>query len=69
MTPIFMQGALTPRGRIDGLGWIKPQEDENLENALNALTYVDPNPGTLNNWVWSIHQQLLTCMTCLGEHQ
>ncbi len=46
-----MQGALTPRGRIDGLGWVKPQEDENLENALNALTYPDPNHGMLNNWV------------------
>ncbi|CAL5222836.1 g5260 [Coccomyxa viridis] len=43
-------GALTPRGRIDGLGWVKPQEDENLENALNALTYPESNPGMLNNW-------------------
>jgi len=69
MTPISVQGALTPRGRIDGLGWIKPQEDENLENALNALTYADPNPGTLNNWVWSIHQVMFTCMRCPCVHQ
>ena len=45
------QGVLTPRGRIDGLGWVKPQEDENLENALHALTYPESNPGMHSNWV------------------
>lgn len=45
------QAALTPRGRIDGLGWVNHEEDENLENALNALNYHDANPGLLNTRV------------------
>lgn len=57
------QGALTPRGRIDGLGWVKPQEDENLENALNALTYPESNPGLHSNWVSSAAHKASACAT------
>ena len=46
-----MQAMLTPRGRIDGLGWVKHDEDENLENALNALTYPESHNGILHRQV------------------
>ena len=47
---------MTPRGRIDGLGWVKQGEDENLENALNALAYPDSDAALLN------HQVCLGCI-------
>ena len=42
---------MTPRGRIDGLGWVKQGEDENLENALNALAYPDSDAAFLTHRV------------------
>ena len=47
----FLQAAMTPRGRIDGLGWVKQGEDENLENALNALAYPDSDAALLTHQV------------------
>ena len=52
-----MQAMLTPWGRIDGLGWVKHDEDENLENALNALAYPESHTGILHRQVISMHSQ------------
>lgn len=48
---VFLQAAMTPRGRIDGLGWVKQGEDKNLENALNALAYPDSDAALLTHQV------------------
>ena len=52
---------LTPRGRIDGLGWVKHDEDENLENALNALTYPESHNGIL-------HRQVICVQRARSQH-
>ena len=63
----WVQAMLTPRGRIDGLGWVKHDEDENLENALNALTYPESHNGILHRQVMSVQCVKLTTICTRGR--